>query len=293
MSASISKEQELMTYKEIKVQPVAGNIGAEIHGVDLRTTLSESVIAELRQALLQYLVIFFRDQDITPEQHIAFGQRFGKLHIHPYIPALAGYPEIIELRSNDDGPAEMAYQSNQWHTDLTYTAEPSMASILRATRAADAGGDTMFLNLYRAFETLSPSMQEYLTSLTAIHDITVSMPADFMQQAWAPKQLEALHRKTPPIEHPVVCTHPETGRKLLYVNANFTSHIKQLQRHESDALLQMLYAHLAKPENVVRFNWRTHSIAFWDNRCTQHYAINDYHSLRVMHRVTMCGERPS
>jgi taurine dioxygenase len=119
------------------------------------------------------------------------------------------------------------------------------------------------------------------------------MPADFMAQSWAPKQLESLHKKTPPVEHPVVCTHPETGRKLLYVNSNFTSHIKDLSRKESDALLAYLYQHLSQPEFVCRFNWATHSLAFWDNRCTQHFAVNDYNSLRVMHRVTVCGEQPA
>ena len=290
--ASTNSDLPQTEYKEIEVRPVAGNLGAEIHGVDLREPLSDSVYEEINQALLQHLVIFFRDQDITPEQHKNFGRRFGELHIHPFIPALEGHPEIIELKSADDGPAVMSYQSNQWHTDLTYTAEPPMGSILWAQQSPPAGGDTMFLNLYRAFDTLSPKMQEIVSSLTAVHDIVASMPVDFMEQSWAPKQLESLHKKTPPIEHPVVRTHPETGKKMLFVNANFTSHIKELSRSESAALLTYLYEHIAKPENVCRFNWQTHSLAFWDNRCTQHYAINDYDSLRVMHRVTVCGDKP-
>ncbi len=284
--------QTKLTYKEIELKPVSGNIGAEIHGVDLSQPLSDTASNEIRSALLEHLVIFFRDQKITPDQHKDFGRRFGELHVHPFIPALDGHPEIIELRSQDDGPAEMAYQSNQWHTDLTYVSEPTMGSILFAETSPPAGGDTMFLNLYTAYETLSPTMQAFVSELTAIHDITASMPADFMAQSWAPKQLERLHEKTPPVEHPVVRTHPETGKKCLFVNANFTSHIKDLSRSESDALLNMLYEHLAKPENVCRFNWATNSIAFWDNRCTQHYAVNDYNSLRVMHRVTICGDRP-
>jgi taurine dioxygenase len=282
-----------MEYKEIEVLPVSGNLGAEIHGVDLRKPLDDAVYAEVRQALLENLVIFFRDQDISPDQQKEFGSRFGDLHIHPFIPTLEGHPEIIELRSQEDGPGEMSYQSNQWHTDLTYTQEPPMGSILFGQHIPPAGGDTMFLNLYKAFESLSDKMQAFVSELTAIHDITASMPADFMAQSWAPKQLERLHEKTPPVEHPVVCTHPETGRKLLYVNANFTSHIKELSRGESDALLAYLYAHLSQPEFVCRFNWETHSLAFWDNRCTQHYAVNDYTSLRVMHRVTVCGSRPA
>ncbi|MDP6436693.1 MAG: TauD/TfdA family dioxygenase [Gammaproteobacteria bacterium] len=281
-----------MEYNEIEVRPVSGNLGAEIHGVDLREPLSDSVFEEVHQALLEYLVIFFRDQDITPDQQKDFGRRFGELHIHPYIPNLEGHPEIIALRSKETGPAEMSYQSNQWHTDLTYIQEPPMAAILFGEHVPPAGGDTMFLNLYKSYEMLSPKMQAFVEDLTAVHDITASMPADFMEQPSAPKQLENLHKKTPPVEHPIVCTHPETGRKYLYVNRNFTSYIKDLSRTESDTLLEFLYVHLAQPEFVCRFNWETHSVAFWDNRCTQHFAVNDYYSLRVMHRVTVCGEHP-
>jgi len=281
-----------MEYSEIEIRPVAGNIGAEIYGIDLSRPLSQSAYKEIRQALLDNCVIFFRNQEITPEQQIAFASQFGELQVHPYIPTLESYPEIIELRSNEDGPAAMSYQSNKWHTDMTYTPDPPLGCVLYAKEVPPAGGDTMFLNLYRALDTLSPAMQAFVSTLTAVHDITTSMPADFMAQSWAPKQLESLHKKTPPVEHPVVRTHPETGKKCLFVNSNFTSHIKALSRAESDALLDMLYEHIAKPENVCRFNWETGSIAFWDNRCTQHYAVNDYHALRVMHRVTICGDRP-
>jgi taurine dioxygenase len=285
-------EQGKMEYSEIEIRPVAGNIGAEIYGIDLSRPLSESAYKEIRQALLDNCVIFFRNQEITPEQQIAFASQFGELQVHPYIPTLESYPEIIELRSNEDGPAAMSYQSNKWHTDMTYTPDPPLGCVLYGKEVPPAGGDTMFLNLYRAFDTLSPAMQAFVSTLTGVHDITVSMPADFMAQSWAPKQLESLHKKTPPVEHPMVRTHPETGKKCLFVNSNFTSHIKELSRAESDALLDMLYEHIAKPENVCRFNWETGSIAFWDNRCTQHYAVNDYHALRVMHRVTICGDRP-
>jgi len=281
-----------MEFKEIEVRPVSGNLGAEIFGVDLRQPLADSTYQEIRQALLENCVIFFRDQDITPDQQKAFAARFGELQVHPYIPTLEGHPEIIELASEETGPAAMSYQSNKWHTDMTFVQEPPMGCVLFGKVVPDAGGDTMFLNLYRAFETLSPTMQEFVATLTAVHNITASMPEGFIDESWAPKQLERLHDKTPPVEHPVVRTHPETKRQCLFVNSNFTSHIKDLSRAESDALLGMLYEHIAKPENVCRFNWRTHSIAFWDNRCTQHYAVNDYHALRVMHRVTVEGDRP-
>ncbi|MGI9308409.1 MAG: TauD/TfdA dioxygenase family protein [Gammaproteobacteria bacterium] len=279
-----------MSYKIITVRPLTGSIGAEIGNIDLREPLSAAARDEIRKALLEHLVIFFRDQDIEPDQHKGFGREFGELHIHPYIPTLDGHPEIIHLASSDDGPGEMSYQANIWHTDLTYMKEPSMASILRGVRIPPAGGDTMFINLYAAFDNLSETMQAMVQSLTAVHDIVVSMPADFMQQSWAPQQLERLQKTTPPVEHPVVSTHPETGRKCLYVNRNFTSHIKGLSRHESDGMLEMLYQHIEQPEFMCRFRWEKNSIAFWDNRCTQHYAVNDYHSKREMHRVTLCGE---
>ena len=272
---------------------IAGALGAEISGVDLAKPLDDEVFAEIQAALLGHLVIFFRDQHLTPEQHIAFGRRFGELHVHPYIPNLEGYPEIIKLKSAEDGPGEMAYQSNTWHTDLTYSAEPPMASILYGVTVPEAGGDTMWNNLYAAYEGLSPRMRAFVEDLTATHNIVTSMPANFMEQNWAPDQLKRLQEMTPPVEHPVVRTHPETGRKCLFVNRNFTSHINELSRFESDSLLRLLYEHIEQPEYVVRFHWREGSLAMWDNRCTQHYALTDYRSLRVMHRVTVCGDLPA
>lgn len=275
----------------ITVTPLAGTLGAEVSGVDLSGPIEEATFRELRQALLDHLVIFFRNQPLTPEQHIAFGERFGELHVHPYIPNLDGYPQIIKLESADAGPGQMAYQSNTWHTDLTYQAEPPMASILHGIVVPEAGGDTMWNNLYAAYDGLSAPMRGLVDDLTAVHNIVSSMPADFLEQNWAPKQLERLQEFTPPVEHPVVRTHPETGRKCLFVNRNFTSHIAGLHRTESDALLALLYKHIEQPEFVVRFKWRANSIAMWDNRCTQHYALVDYRSKRIMHRVTVCGDR--
>lgn len=277
--------------QKLAIRPIADALGAEISGIDLSEPLDKQSFAAIHAALLKHLVIFFRDQKLTPEQHIAFGKRFGKLHVHPYIPNLEGYPEIIKLKSADDGPGKMAYQSNQWHTDLTYSAEPPMASILHAIQVPEAGGDTMWNNLYAAYESLSLPMRRLLDDLTAVHNIVISMPADFMAQTWAPNQLERMQKATPPVEHPVVRTHPETGRKCLFVNRNFTSHIKEISRIESDGLLALLYQHIEQPEFAVRFHWRNDSLAMWDNRCTQHYALTDYHSLRVMHRVTVCGEQ--
>ncbi|MGI9343519.1 MAG: taurine dioxygenase [Gammaproteobacteria bacterium] len=283
-----ARQKEILN--RITVTPLAGTLGAEISGVDLTEPLDDETFGEIHQALLDHLVIFFRDQAITPEQQIAFGQRFGKLHIHPFIPTLEGYQEVIRLESSDAGPGEMAYQSNTWHTDLTYEARPPMASILHGIEIPAAGGDTMWNNLYAAYDGLSPQMRAFVDGLTAVHNIVASMPPDFMAQSWAPKQLERLQQKTPPVEHPVVRTHPETGRRCLFVNRNFTSHIKALTRAESNALLSFLYEHVEQPEYVVRFKWQKNSLAMWDNRCTQHYALVDYQSKRIMHRVTVCGE---
>lgn len=281
-----------MTHKHIEVRPLAGSLGAEICGVDLRDSLDDETFEEIHQALLDNLVIFLRNQDITPDQQKAFGRRFGELHIHPYIPTLEGHPEIIKLESADDGPGEMAYQSNTWHTDLTYTAEPPMGSMLHGIKVPAVGGDTMFLNLYASYQALSDTMRSLVDGLTAVHDIVASMPPDFTRQSWAPKQLARMQDVTPPVEHPVVRTHPETKRKCLFVNRNFTSYIKGMTLPESDALLGFLLEHIEQPEFQCRFHWETKSLAFWDNRCTQHYAVNDYRSKRQMHRVTICGERP-
>lgn len=290
--ATANSELPGQDYQHIGVTKAAGNIGAYIEGVDMTGPISPEVTAEVRRALLENLVIFFRDQDITPDQQKDFGRNFGELMLHPYIPTLEGHPELIELKSEETGPAAMSYQSNQWHTDMTFMQEPAMGSLLWCKTAALAGGDTMFLNMYRAYETLSEPLRNMLDGMQAVHDITVSMPPDFLQQSWAPAQLERLQEKTPPIKHPIVRTHPETGRKCLFVNPNFTAHIDGMSHLESEGLLKILYEHAGKPENIVRFNWEDHSLAFWDNRCTQHYAINDYHSLRVMYRLTLCGDKP-
>jgi taurine dioxygenase len=273
----------------VRIEPMAGLIGAELHGVDLREPLDEQTFAAVHQALLDHHVIFFRDQAITPAQQVAFGRRFGELHIHPYIPNLPEQPEVIQLRSKEDGPGDMAYQSNTWHTDLTYEAEPPKASILRALKVPDAGGDTLWLNLCAAYEALSPPLREFVTGLTAVHNIVNSMPEDFLDQAWAAGQLERMRKTSPAVEHPVVRTHPETGRRCLFVNRNFTSHLKGFTRRESDGLLALLLEHIEQPEFQVRFRWRTNSIAMWDNRCTQHRALVDYRSQRIMHRVTVAG----
>ena len=289
-----------MSYSHIDVKPVTGALGGEIIGPDLREPLDDAKFCEIKDALLEHLVIFFRDQDITPDQHIAFGRRFGELNIHPYIPHLEGHPEIIVLGSREDDPAPNTLEeqtkakrnSNAWHTDMTYTAIPPMGSILHGVEIPESGGDTMFVNLYAAYEALSDKMQRFLSDLTAVHDIMHTKTREDFSTPEGLDQIKRNQRVTPAVEHPVIRTHPETKRKCLFVNKHFTSHIKDLSQLESDRLLNMLTDHINKPEFQCRFRWQPHSIAFWDNRCTQHYAVVDYGTRRTMHRVTVNGDKP-
>jgi taurine dioxygenase len=258
-------------------------IGAEIHGVDLREDLSDAVIAAIRQALLDHQVIFFRDQAITAEQHIAFARRFGALEVHPATPRDQLNPEILRIAH---GPKSRGSE-NFWHSDVTWRAEPSLGSILRAIEVPEVGGDTLFASMGAAYEALSPAMQEWVCTLTAVHDISRVFAAKLNTDR------EELLAKYPLQEHPVVRTHPETGRRSLYVNTAFTSHIRGLSRKESEWLLEHLYSFAKLPEHQCRFVWQPNSIAFWDNRASQHYAASDYFpASRVMERVTIAGDRP-
>lgn len=279
-----------MTGQHIRLQPISGSLGAIIHGVDLRRPLDDDTYAEIRQALLDNLVIFFRDQDITPEQQIAFGQRFGELHIHPFIPNLEGHKEIILLRAKS-GAQENLRLANAWHPDLSYTNDPPLLGILRSIRAPARGGDTMWVNLYRAYETLSPKMQAIIGELSAWHDVTKTYRRQELHTEGGPAQYAQTLKKAPPVLHPLVGTHPETGRKLLYISELTTTHIEGLREKESNALLQMLFQHIDWKELHCRFYWEQNSIAVWDNRCTVHYAVGDYTEPREMHRVTVIGDR--
>ncbi len=273
----------------IQVEPVAGSLGAEIHGVDLREPLDDRTYGEIKRALLENLVVFFRDQDITPEQQIAFGRRFGDLHIHPFIPSLPEHKEIIVLRAKS-GAQENLRLANAWHEDLSYTYDPPLAAILRSVICPERGGDTMWVNLYKAYDTLSPKMKEIIASLSAWHDVTKTYRRQELQKDGGPEQYVQTFRKAPPALHPLVGTHPETGRKLLYVSELTTTHIEGLRERESDALLQMLFEHIDWKELHCRFYWRRNSIAMWDNRCTAHYAVGDYTERREMYRVTVLGK---
>lgn len=270
-------------YTAFDARPLSPVIGAELLGIDLSQSLSDAVIGEVRRALLQYKVVFFRDQTITRAQHIAFARRFGELEIHPATPKDQADPEVLRI---EHGPGNKGRENN-WHSDVTWREKPSLGSILRAIEVPPVGGDTLFSDMVAAYEGLSPEMQRITASLTAVHDIA----RVFAKRLG--KSVEELHAKYPPMEHPVIRTHPETGKNLIYVNIGFTDHIKGLSRGESDWLLDHLYRQAAIPEYQCRFRWAPGSIAFWDNRACQHYAASDYYpAVRIMERVTVAGDRP-
>ena len=283
-----------MTYEHIDVRPMAGACGAEISGVDLSEPLDDATFAEINRAFLDHQVIFFRDQHLTPEQHKDFGRRFGDLNVHPQYAPLDGHPEILPVLKE---PTDADNIGSVWHADVTFMEKPVMGSILYALEVPSVGGDTMFANQYMAYETLSPGMQEMLESMTAIHSDGILSDAESIKarnetRSTKLREDAALVAEVE-AEHPVVCTHPETKRKLLYVNRPFTQRFKDMTEEESRPLLEYLYEHSARPEFTCRFRWEKNSIAMWDNRCVQHYALNDYPGeRRSMHRVTIEGGQP-
>jgi len=280
----VHADGEQQPYNHLGIRPLSPTIGAELTGVDLGHDLADETIAEVRRALLEYKVVFFRDQRISTEQHLAFARRFGDLETHPFAPRKDGYPEVLLLEKNE----RMGGFENVWHSDVTWRLEPSLGSVLRARTVPDVGGDTLFCDMSAAYEGLDDDVRASLDGLRAVHDFTHTFGRLLDADALARKQQEF-----PPAAHPVVRTHPETGRKALYVNAAFTSHVVDLPRDESKQLLDLLYRQATVPEYQCRFHWRPDSIAFWDNRAVQHYAVSDYWPQhRVMERVTIIGDTP-
>jgi taurine dioxygenase len=274
-----------MSYETISVQPVTPTIGAEIGNVDLTQSLSEQTQRELNDALLKHLVLFFRDQDLDFDQHKRLGRYFGDLHIHPNVPGADGHPEILRIHA-DDKTKRIA--GDKWHSDVSCEETPPMGSILRLHTLPESGGDTLFANMYAAYDALSEPMQEMLGKLTAIHD---GAPNYAQRNQLA--GLDNSDRVFPRAEHPVVRTHPVTGRKAIFVNPAFTTGIKDVPADEAEALLQFLFVHIAKPQFHCRFQWQPNSIAFWDNRCVHHHAMWDYYpQVRSGYRVTIEGDRP-
>jgi taurine dioxygenase len=277
----------MATHQHIAVNPLAGALGAEITGVHLGN-LNEAQFAEIRAAFLQHQVIFFRDQEITRDQHKAFGRRFGVLHVHPFLQPLKhdGHPEFVVLESDEKHP----FVAEAWHSDVTFQDTPPLGSVLRCIAAPEFGGDTMWANMYAAYEALSDTMQRLLSGLTAIHDTSRSFSRDnYKTEHVGGKRAEQVVSA----EHPVVRTHPETGRKALFVNATFTDSINGMKPAESTALLSFLYRHIESPDFSCRFRWRKNSVAMWDNRCTQHRVVADnLNAYRRMERVTINGDKP-
>jgi taurine dioxygenase len=276
--------EEGAPYDTISIDKLTPIIGAEIGGVDLSKPLGNRTLDEIHRALAENSVIFFRDQHLTEEQHLDFGRKFGELHIHPAAPAAAGHPELMIIRADKDSPRA---NGEGWHSDVSCDQIPPMGSILYIRQCPPHGGDTLFASMYAAYEALSDRMKAYLEGLTAIHDGEENYRGTY---AYAGVQDKATYPKA---EHPVIRTHPVTGKKALYVNRGFTRRIVGVPRDESAAILAYLWNHAENPLFQCRFRWQENSIAFWDNRCVQHRAMWDYwpHT-RSGHRVTVLGDRP-
>ena len=273
----------------MKIKQVAGALGAEISGVDLTRGLSSERASEIRSVFLRHQVIFLRDQNLTPAQFLAFARSMGTPIEYPFVKGIAGFPQIIEVKKLEH---ETVNFGGIWHSDTTYLNAPPMGSMLLSREVPPYGGDTLFANQYLAYETLSSTMQSLLGGLAGISS---SAKADVSKTR--EDRIKDGGKETAPTEyraeHPIVRTHPETGRKALYVNVAHTAGIKGMSDAESASLLQFLFAHQVKPELTCRFAWEPNVIAFWDNRCTQHNPVNDYHGFRrVMHRITLEGDKP-
>jgi len=274
-------------YTRFIVRPLAPIIGAVVDGVSLAADVDAELFAELNRALLEWKVLFFRGQDITVEQHAAFAAHWGPLESHPFIKHQVDQPEQAEVVRLEKGPKIGGYE-NAWHSDVTWRECPSLGSVLRAVEVPDVGGDTLWADMGAAYDGLTDAMKEFLDGKVAVHDWVATFG-----RAMDPATREALQADFPPMEHPIVRTHPETGRKTLYVNRGFTRSVVGMDPADGEALLQFLYSRAAFAEYQCRFRWEPGDVAFWDNRSTQHYASSDYFpARRVMERITVVGDRP-
>ncbi len=277
-----------MKIPELNIDPLTPAIGAEISGIDLTAPLDESTFDAIYQALLDYQVIFFRDQAISPQTHLEFAKNFGELdtphHVYPHV---EGFDNIV-LLEND---AHHLPDTNDWHTDLTFKPNPPFASILHAQEVPATGGDTIWASMYAAYDALPDDMKVRLADLSAVHDMG-SFRNNYINQQEGIEALNQAMAKVGSAVHPGIKHHPVTGKPYLYVNQSFTNHILNMTTRESDRLLQYLFNHIECPEFQVRFRWKSNSIAMWDNRVTQHYAVADYSPhYRRMHRVTVVNDK--
>jgi len=273
----------------MRVEPYSGVFGAMVHDIDLCQPLTASGLATIRAALLEYEVLFFRDQPLAPEHHAALAHHFGPPQFHEAYDHVEGFPQITILENDEAHPSKIEV----WHTDMTFRQAPPMGSILHAVIVPAKGGDTLFASMSAAFDGLSDKLQSLLSGLTAVHDFSYGFKESIAEPGGR-ERLADMVRDNPPVEHPVVRTHPESGKRSLYVNPLFTVAIKGMTAKESRALLDFLYQHMVTPEFTCRFQWQRDSIAFWDNRITQHKPVNDYWPQhRKMQRITIDGDQPS
>ncbi len=272
----------------LKISPVAAALGAEIEGVDLREEITDELFAAIRETLVKYQVIFFRGQPIEPAHQKALADRFGPLQTHPAYATVEGYPEITILESTPDKPTKI----EKWHTDMTFRPHPPLATMLRSRIVPEQGGDTLFASMTAAYDALSQPMQNFLGDLSAVHDFSHGFRESLAEPGGRERLAGAL-ADNPPVEHPVIRTHPESGLKLIFVNELFTTRIVGLNNNESEHLLTFLFNHIKAPEFNCRFRWQADCIALWDNRSTQHKPVNDYFPApRRMERITIDGDRP-
>ncbi|MFT7130454.1 MAG: taurine dioxygenase [Gammaproteobacteria bacterium] len=270
------------------VKPVAGSLGAEISGIDLAGVITDPMYTEINRLLVEYGVIFFRDQNISHMRQKELAMSFGPLQSHPAYDTIEGFPEITILESTPEKPSKI----EKWHTDMTFREHPPMGTVLLSKIIPEKGGDTLWSCMSTAYLGLSNAMQDMLEGLTAIHDFRHGF-RESLAEAGGQRRLAQAIADNPPVEHPVIRTHPESGKKVIYVNSLFTTHIVGLPSKESEVLLQFLFDHVTTPEYTCRFSWQANSIAIWDNRSTQHKPVNDYFpAYRRLERITIDGDTP-
>jgi|TARA_B110000438_G_scaffold145519_1_gene140085 taurine dioxygenase len=279
-----------MTIKKLRIVPGAEALGAEISGINLCKKLSSNELIAIKQALLDYEVLFFRKQPLSPDNHLYFAKLFGDPQLHEAYPHVEDFPELTILENDEANPSKI----EEWHTDMTFRECPPLGSILHGVVIPETGGDTMFTSLSAAYESLSESMQTDLEKLSATHDFSYGFK-ESLKEPGGRERLAPMIKNNPPVEHPLVRTHPESRKKGLFVNKLFTSHINGLEESKSKDLLDFLYSHIEDTKHTCRFSWQKDSIAFWDNRITQHKPVNDYWpQLRRMQRITIDdGNRPA
>jgi taurine dioxygenase len=273
----------------LQTTPLTPAIGATVEGVDLAAPLPDAALAEIRAALDRHLVLFFEGQSLTPRAQRDFAAHFGELYLHPFYP---GHPEAREVMVLAHDATHRA-NSDRWHNDVTYLERPPQAAVLFAEEIPEIGGDTLWANMYLAYETLSEPFKQLVSGLRAVHSFAKNFTPERFTALGIDERREQMYAAHPPVSHPVARTNPETGRKALYVNPDFTSHIEGLSPRENELLLRFLFEHMAQPEFQVRWRWKAGTVAMWDNRWTQHCALADYFPRsRRVRRVTILGERP-